>query len=194
MVAQIGPLVQAGAPRSLFIAHIAGGALGGLSVGVAAGFAGTLVHSAAPIAKEPATFALALLLLVAAAGDASVVRLPRIGNGRQTPGEWRCSFGDTGAGFTWGFDLGLGFSTRVTTYGLVALPAYALLFGDFVGTAVAFVCFGTSRAAFTVILACRYGGAAIDISHKLGNKQTGLQRVAAGSSLLAAVGIVTLGS
>ncbi len=153
MVGQIGPLVQAG-KQDIAVAHLIGGVLGGLATGTVIGVLAALVHS---IGAPPAwllSTTMAFELGSAAAGDASLVRLPRrVGSQRQTPRAWTCSFGEFGGAFAWGFDLGTLLTTRLPSYSAVALPVFGVLSGDYRIALLLFALYGGSRAATTVMLA-----------------------------------------
>jgi len=69
---------------------------------------------------------------------------------RQTPGDWTCSMGHYPGIFAWGFDLGLGVTTRIPYQTLLVLPLSAFLVGD-LGTAVAITtAYGAARALAVV--------------------------------------------
>jgi hypothetical protein len=69
---------------------------------------------------------------------------------RQTPGDWPCSLGHYPGIFAWGFDLGLGVTTRIPYQTLLVVPLSAFLVGD-LGTAVAVTtAYGAARALAVV--------------------------------------------
>ena len=89
-------------------------------------------------------------LLYAAAVDLGVLRVRPITWERQTPGAWPCSLGHYPGIFAWGFDLGLGITTRIPYQTLLVLPLAAFLAGD-LATAVAITTvYGASRALAVV--------------------------------------------
>jgi hypothetical protein len=183
MIAQIGPLVQAGARYRLGLSHITGGLLGGLTIGVLAGFTASLLSVLVVWPSSIIVGALVVALGVSAAADTSWIRLPRFSVKRQTPGAWRCSFGVTFGVFAWGFDLGLGFSTRLTSYAMFVLPIYAALSAQFAATVTAFTTFGVARACTTVALAVRHGKQAPQAASCLGDEQRLLLRLGSVASL-----------
>src|SRR6266545_2491216 len=130
MIAQIGPLVRAGERYRVAVGHVVGGVAGGFTAGVVVGLVSVLLHVVTwpPVALP---IVLAIVLLLAACADAGFLRLPYFGTTRQTTSTWRCAFGPPLGVLAWGFDLGMALTTRMTSYTMLALPAYALLSGDF---------------------------------------------------------------
>ena len=89
-------------------------------------------------------------LLYAASVDLGLLRLPHITWVRQTPGSWPCSMGHYPGIFAWGFDLGLGVTTRIPYQTTLVVPLAALLCGD-LATAVAITTvYGAARALAVV--------------------------------------------
>src|SRR6188474_1988413 len=131
MVAQIGPLVQVGRRKLALALHVLGGVAGGVAIGVVLGFAGLLLRAA--IGESLDTVFLVVVpaaLLYAAAVDLGVLNVRPITWERQTPSSWPCSLGHYPGIFAWGFDLGLGVSTRIPYQSLLVLPLAALLSGN----------------------------------------------------------------
>jgi TM2 domain-containing membrane protein YozV len=147
MVGQIGPLVQAGKRLRIVASHVAGGLAGGLVIGILVGLLAAIIHEVVAWPREFVLAGLCSALLVAAASDARLVRPPYIWTARQTPRTWGCSFGSTPAVFAWGFDLGLVFTTRLTSFGVLVLPAFVLLNGSFIAAVGIFTAFAVTRAA-----------------------------------------------
>ena len=137
MVGQIGPLVQVGRKKTALAFHVLGGIVGGAAIGVVLGFAGLLLRAA--LGESLDTVFLVVVpaaLLYAAAVDLGLLRVRSITWERQTPGDWPCSLGHYPGIFAWGFDLGLGITTRIPYQTVLVLPLAALLAGD-LATAVA---------------------------------------------------------
>jgi len=151
MVAQIGPLVQVGRRKLALALHVLGGVAGGAAIGLVLGFAGLLLRAA--LGERLDTVFLVVVpaaLLYAAAVDLGVLNVRPITWERQTPGDWPCSLGHYPGIFAWGFDLGLGITTRIPYQTLLVLPLAALLAGD-LATAVAITTvYGASRALAVV--------------------------------------------
>jgi hypothetical protein len=152
MVAQIGPLVQVGKRKTALALHVLGGALGGCVMGVALGFGGLLLRAALGDTLDT-VFAVIVpaALLYAASVDLGLLRVRPLTSERQTPSSWPCSLGHYPGIFAWGFDLGLGVTTRIPYQSLLVLPVAALLSGN-LGAAVAIMgAYGASRALAVVI-------------------------------------------
>src|SRR6188508_2489708 len=151
MVGQIGPLVQVGRKKLALAFHVLGGVAGGAAIGLVLGFAGLLLRAA--LGERLDTVFLVVVpatLLYAAAVDLGVLNVRPITWERQTPGDWPCSLGHYPGIFAWGFDLGLGITTRIPYQTLLVLPLAALLSGD-LATAVAITTvYGASRALAVV--------------------------------------------
>lgn len=148
MIAQIGPLVQAGAlvrnPRML---HIAGGVLGGATSGVVLATVGLLIGSVLPVAPNAVVPVLGAALLALSLIDLKLVRVHVPRPSRQTPGSWSCRLGPSGAVFAWGFDLGTSVTTALPYVTLLILPASALLGAGLGPSIVTLSMFGAARAA-----------------------------------------------
>src|SRR6185503_20323585 len=124
----------------------------GVAIGVVLGFAGLLLRAA--IGESLDTVFLVVVpaaLLYAAAVDLGVLNVRPLTWERQTPGDWPCSLGHYPGIFAWGFDLGLGITTRIPYQTLLVLPLAALLSGN-LGAAVAIMAtYGFARALAVVI-------------------------------------------
>jgi hypothetical protein len=151
MVAQIGPLVQVGRRKTALALHVLGGLAGGATIGVVLGFAGLLLRAALGERLDTVfVIVVPAALLYAAAVDLGVLRVRPLTWERQTPGSWPCALGHYPGIFGWGFDLGLGITTRIPYQSLLVIPLAAFLSGN-LGTAVAItVVYGASRALAVV--------------------------------------------
>jgi len=151
MVGQMGPLVQVGRKKTALAFHVFGGLAGGAAIGIVLGFAGLLVRAALGGTLDTVfVVVVPAALLYAAAVDLGVLRVRPITWERQTPGSWPCSMGHYPGIFGWGFDLGLGITTRIPYQSLLVLPLAAFLAGD-LATAVAITAvYGASRGLAVV--------------------------------------------
>ncbi|HET8570232.1 MAG TPA: hypothetical protein VFM93_14725 [Candidatus Limnocylindria bacterium] len=114
------------------------------------GLIGLTLHTLAPFAiREAAWLAFVSLLAYAALADLGVLR--RFTGARQTPGLWLCTLGAGGGVTAWGFDLGLGFTTRLPYQAVGALLAFALLNGDFAASVFVMAVYGATRSAGVVV-------------------------------------------
>ncbi len=158
MVGQIGPLVQVGRRRTALALHLLGGAAGGALIGVALGFAGLLLRAALGDTLD-AVFVVAVpaALAYAASVDLGLLRIRQLTWQRQTPGDWPCSLGHYPGIFAWGFDLGLGLTTRIPYQSLLVLPLAAVLVGSFPAAVAITTVYGASRA-LAVVAAVSAGG------------------------------------
>jgi hypothetical protein len=151
MVGQIGPLVQVGKRKTALALHVLGGAVGGATAGLVLGFIGLLLRAALGGTLDT-VFAIVVpaALLYAASIDLGLLPIRQITSERQTPGAWPCAMGNYPGIFSWGFDLGIGVSTRIPYQSLLVLPLAAALAGDLT-TAVAIMgVYGASRAVAVV--------------------------------------------
>jgi len=151
MVGQIGPLVQVGRKKTALALHVLGGVLGGLSIGIVLGFCGVLLRAA--IGDTLDTIFVVVVpaaLIYAASVDLGLLPVPALTWVRQTPGDWPCSMGHYPGIFGWGFDLGLGITTRIPYQTLLVVPLSAFLVGD-MATAIAITtAYGAARALAVV--------------------------------------------
>lgn len=163
MIGQIGPLVKAGMWHQIAIPHCLGGLAGGAVAGLYAGLLSLLVVSIGVVSAPMASTGLVILLVGAALLDLANVteRLP--GLGRQTPGLWSCTLGPSGAATAWGFDLGMGLTTRLPGLGLVFLLA-AAAFHSPIASVLAAATFGLARSAFVVAAAIAPGDIGVTAS------------------------------
>ncbi len=163
MVDTIGPMVRGAVQRAWRVeaAHVGGGALGGATTGFALGALGAIAGFDDRLPDQ------ALLSLAVLAGVSLVVDLlhdgRKFGLSRQTSPAWRHALGPSVAAFLNGFDLGLGWTTRIyfASFGVVMVAAL-LTAHALVGAAIG-ASFGAARALFVVAARRRSGGAlAID--------------------------------
>jgi hypothetical protein len=151
MVGQIGPLVQAGRKRTALALHVLGGILGGLTIGVLLGFAGVLLRAAIGDALDTVFLIVVPAALVYTASvDLGLLRVRELSWFRQTPGDWPCSMGHYPGIFAWGFDLGLGVTTRIPYQSLLVIPLSAFLVGDMASAVAITTAYGAARALAVV--------------------------------------------
>jgi hypothetical protein len=151
MVGQIGPLVQVGRKKTALALHVLGGVLGGLTIGVLLGFAGVLLRSAIGDALDTVfVIVVPAALIYAASVDLGLLRVRPITWVRQTPGDWPCSMGHYPGIFAWGFDLGLGVTTRIPYQSLLVVPLSAFLVGDMASAVAITIAYGAARALAVV--------------------------------------------
>ena len=158
MVDTIGPVVRAQQRRSLGLeaAHVIGGCLGGAATGFLLGALGALVglDSARPGWLIAGVAAVA----VAAAAVDAAHEGRKLGLSRQTPRSWRHVLPARVASFLNGFDLGLGWSTRIyfLSFAIAALAALVSAHA-FAGAAIVGA-FGAGRSLFVVAARRRSDG------------------------------------
>ena len=151
MVGQIGPLVQVGKKKTALAVHVLGGIAGGATIGLLLGFGGLLLRAALGDALDTIFFVVVpLALLYAASVDLGLLRLPHLTWVRQTPGSWPCSMGHYPGIFAWGFDLGLGVTTRIPYQSTLVVPLAALLSGDLATSVAITTVYGAARALAVV--------------------------------------------
>jgi hypothetical protein len=150
MVGQIGPLVQVGGKKTALALHVVGGILGGLTIGVLLGFAGMLLRSAIGDALDTVFVIVVPAALVYAASVDLGVPMRQLTWVRQTPGDWPCSMGHYPGIFAWGFDLGLGVTTRIPYQSLLVVPLSAFLVGDMASAVAITTAYGAARALAVV--------------------------------------------
>src|SRR6266516_2629652 len=151
MVGQIGPLVQVGRRRTALALHLLGGAAGGALIGVALGFAGLLLRAALGDTLDTVfVVAVPAALAYAASVDLGLLRIRQLTWQRQTPGDWPCSMGHYPGIFAWGFDLGLGVTTRIPYQSLLVVPLSAFLVGDMASAVAITTAYGAARALAVV--------------------------------------------
>ena len=191
MVGQIGPLVQVGKKKTALALHVLGGVVGGATIGLVLGFVGLLLRAALGDTLDTVfVIAVPLALLYAASIDLGLLPIRQITSERQTPGAWPCAMGNYPGIFSWGFDLGVGVSTRIPYQTLLVLPLAATLSGD-LSTAVAIMAvYGASRAVAVVAAVATAGddfAAACDV---IQSRVMPLKRVVGATALVIAALIV----
>jgi hypothetical protein len=147
MVGQIGPLVQVGRKKTALAVHVLGGLVGGAVFGLVLGFAGLLLRAALGDALDTLFIVVVPVALVYAASvDLGLLPVRHLTWERQTPGSLPCSLGHYPGIFGWGFDLGLGVTTRVPYQTMLVLPLAALLSGNLAIAVAITAAYGASRA------------------------------------------------
>lgn len=144
MLASITPLGERGRNNRFArtaTAYVIGSTLGGLAIGALAGALGWL---AAPSSRTAAVFVVAVSL-AAAAADLSLggLRLPTVH--RQVNEDWLTAYRGWVYGLGFGFQLGLGVVTIVTTAAVYAALADAVLTGSVWGGLAIGATFGLVR-------------------------------------------------
>ena len=186
MVDTIGPMVRADRSKAaqVRLAHLAGGLLGGAATGFAAGALGS--------------FASGDLLVWGVVGIAVVALVwdllldgKKLGTARQTPRSWRYLLPSRIVSFLNGFDLGLGWSTRIyfASYLVAILAAFFsghALVGALIGAS-----FGGGRAAAVVFVERR--GAAADGMMTVRRTAVGMNALALAQFTAVTVAIALLG-
>ncbi|HEX3540206.1 MAG TPA: hypothetical protein VHT75_07135 [Acidimicrobiales bacterium] len=124
-------------------AHVVGGAAGGAAIGAALGFAGSIVPSGA-------RWAVAGLAVAAAASDLGM--LPQPSWRRQVDERWLQLYRGWVYGIGYGFQLGMGLVTIVTTATVYVVFAVAVFAGSGRDGALLGALFGATRGA-TVLAA-----------------------------------------
>ena len=158
MVDTIGPMVRDAQrrPRGVELAHVIGGALGGAATGFVLGAVGAVVglDRSRPVWLVAGVAGIA----VAAAMVDALHEGKKLGLSRQTPRSWRHVLPTRAASFLNGFDLGLGWSTRIyfMSYAIASLAALVSAHA-FAGAAIVGA-FGAGRALFVVVAQRRSDG------------------------------------
>jgi len=146
MLTSITPLGERGRHRSwnrTIVAYFIGSIAGGAIVGAAAGGLGALV----PGSAQPGGlgYVIAAVLLLIALDELGVVRITPIGR-RQVSEDWLDEYRGWVVGAGFGLQLGLGFTTIVTTLALPATFLLAILTFSWEWGTVIGVVFGLARA------------------------------------------------
>ncbi len=151
MVDTIGPMVRSdeNKARRVELAHVAGGTLGGATTGFVLGAAGALIA----LDRRAATWALAALASIAAVLIVVdwIHEGRKLGLARQTPRSWGHVLPRPTAAFLNGFDLGLGWSTRIYFGSYAVAMAAAVLSAHALAGAAVGASFGGARALFVVL-------------------------------------------
>jgi hypothetical protein len=191
MVGQIGPLVQVGRRKTALALHVLGGVAGGATIGVVLGVGGLLLRIALGGTLDT-VFAVVvpLALVYAASVDMGLLPVRQITSERQTPGSWPCALGHYPGIMSWGFDLGLGISTRIPYQSLLVLPVAALLSGN-LGTSVAIMAvYGAARATAVVAAVAGAEGDFVGACDAIQDRLVPLKRLVGGIALVIAALIV----
>lgn len=166
MIGQITPLVKV-ASREIWcravIAHTTGCVLSAVVLGLVLG----IIGQAAGLGqwKQAGLGAVAIVLLLGALQELSVLNIPLPRLERQTPKKFLCAFGSTWGPFAWGLDLGQGWTTRIEYAGYYGVVLWALLTASPFQGALLLGAFGTGRILPVVLAGTRSDG---DITGTLG--------------------------
>lgn len=187
MLASITPLGERGRGNRYTTTvawHLAGALVGGALAGLLAGAAGSVV----PLSDRVATEGAIAVVLLAFAFDARLggLRLPTVR--RQVNERWldRYRAWVYGAGF--GFQLGTGIATIVTTAATYAWIALSVLAGDGRGGAAIGAVFGTVRGA-SVLAAARVRTPAqlVELHRRIANAAPIVRRASLGVYVIGVV-------
>jgi hypothetical protein len=191
MVGQIGPLVQVGRRRTALALHVFGGIAGGAVIGVLLGFAGLLLRAVLGGTLDTVfTVAVPAALVYAASVDLGLLRVRQISSERQTPSSWPCSLGHYPGIFAWGFDLGLGISTRIPYQSLLVLPLAALLAGDLATAVAIMAAYGAARASAVVLAVSTAGDNFVSVCEVIQARLLSLKTIVGAAALVLAAVIV----
>jgi hypothetical protein len=191
MVGQIGPLVQVGRRRTALAFHLLGGATGGAVMGVVLGFLGLLLRAAAGDSLDTVfTVAVPAALAYTASVDLGLLKVRQITSDRQTPGSWPCSLGHYPGIFGWGFDLGLGLTTRIPYQSLLVLPLAAVLVRNLAAAVAIMTVYGASRALAVVAAVSMAGDDFPTTCDVIQNRLFSLKALVGAAALLLAAVIV----
>ncbi len=131
-------------------AYVAGAATGGLAMGAAAGTAGWAFHQVVPWSSTAAAVAAVALGLAGAAFDLLPgLRLPS--PRRQVNEDWLTRYRGWVYGAGFGFQLGLGVATIVTTALIYVVGGLAALTASPVAGALVGIAFGATRGATVLV-------------------------------------------
>ena len=193
MVGQIGPLVQVGRRRTALALHVLGGVSGGAAIGVLLGFAGLLLRAALGDTLDTIFLvAVPAALVYTASVDLWLLPVRQITPERQTPSSWPCSLGHYPGIFAWGFDLGLGISTRIPYQTLIVVPLAAVLAGDLAKAVVLTAAYGAARALAVVVAVSTAGDDFAAACDAIQTRLFSLKRaVGAGAIVFAAVIVIS---
>ena len=127
-------------------------------LGVLLGFLGVVLAEIFGSGLDRA-FAIAVPLGLAYAGltDLGYLRLSYFSRMRQTPGSWPCALGHYPAMFAWGFDLGLGVTTRFAHQAVLVIPLAAVLTGSMWAAVAISAAYGGGRALAVAYAIMRAG-------------------------------------
>jgi hypothetical protein len=156
MLSSITPLGERGRNNRFVIAasfFVVGSVLGGMTIGAAFGLLGAVALPAAPVVDG---VVIVVLAVVGAALDARIagLRLPTIT--RQVDERWLQKYRGWVYGLGFGFQLGTGVMTIVSSAAVYLMVAAALLTRSVAGGVVIGAVFGTVRG-LSILLARRVG-------------------------------------
>jgi hypothetical protein len=154
MLGSITPLGERGRDRvwgRTVLALIVGGALGGAALGATAGLVGSVLLQVVHVSDGARLAALGVVLAVTCAMDVAGT-VPT--SHRQVNEDWLTLYRDWIYGLGFGFQLGAGVVTIVTTAAIFALIAAAAATGTMVAGATVGAAFGALRAS-TVLFSLR---------------------------------------
>jgi sulfite exporter TauE/SafE len=147
MLASINPLVERGRSSRYWIsatAYVVGSVLGGLVIGLVAGAVGAATRGIIAFGPGARLVLVGVAGAIACAMELSRRRVPSIR--RQVDERWLDDYRGWVYGLGFGFQLGLGFVTIVTTASLYAVFAAAVLAQSVVVGVVVGLVFGIARA------------------------------------------------
>ncbi|MDH3753662.1 MAG: hypothetical protein OEU32_07295 [Acidimicrobiia bacterium] len=153
MLSSIHPLGERGRHNRFGVtagAHVVGSAVGGALVGLTAGSIGSLVSLALDPAEERLAVIAVAAVLLATALDGTGVSVPS--TRRQVDERWLGRYRGTVYGAGYGFQLGAGIATVVTTW---SVPLWIVLAGVTTSPAAGGVigaCFGLARGAAILLV------------------------------------------
>lgn len=165
MMSIIGQMVAGTARRrsriGLQVAHILGGILAGGIVGLSAGSIGFLLNLWSIEARAVAVTLLLPLTLLATQHD--LRESSSLGFKRQTPQSWAYVLPHKWTSFLNGFDLGLGWATRIYFGSVLVWLAGALALADPVAGTVVGAAFGLTRSSVAVLVAQSRSGSLVPV-------------------------------
>lgn len=194
MVGQIGPLVQVGRKRTALAFHVLGGLAGGAMLGVPLGFLGVVLAEVFGNDLDVAfAVVVPLALLYAGLTDLGFLQFSYVTRTRQTPGAWPCALGHYPAMFAWGFDLGLGLTTRFAHQAVLVVPVAAILTGSMWASVAIAAAYGFARALAVVYAIARAGDTDFAaVCNRIQDRTFALKRLVGTGALVTAAVIVIL--
>jgi hypothetical protein len=179
------------------VAHVAGGVLGGATVGALAYGLGWVVLGSARSVTSTTGVVLAVLLALMFVAELGVVDVPVPGSRRQVPRRWDRDRTSPRAPFAFGFALGLGVTTRTRGWLMWAYLAACALVAPAPVAVLAGALFGGVRAGLAVARTLRHRSAeraAVSLGPLLAARRTRATRLthAAGCAALALTALAAL--
>ena len=160
MLSSIHPLGERGRHNRYVLtatAHVVAATTGGALTGAAAGLSGALITNAVDISTPVRLVLAGAVVLLAALIDSSRWTAPT--SRRQVDERWLTVYRGVVYGAGYGWQLGLGVATIITTAAVHATVLLALLTGSIAGGALVGVVFGLVRGA-SVLTGARIGDTA----------------------------------